>query len=57
LIVCPHKQQQLANEPPRFSMAAFCFACNASPFSKIALALVRLDYVASTIVKANHGGM
>jgi hypothetical protein len=57
LIVCPHKQQQLANEPPRLSMAAFCFACNASPFSKIALALVRLDYVASTIVKANHGGM
>jgi hypothetical protein len=31
-------------------MAALCFTCNASPFSEIALVLVRLDHVASRIV-------
>jgi hypothetical protein len=43
----PPKQQLLANEPPRFSMAAFCFTCNASLFFEIAFVVVRLDHVAS----------
>jgi len=38
------KQQRLANEPPRFSMAAFCFTCNARHHSFKSLVLVRLDY-------------
>jgi hypothetical protein len=29
----------MANEPPRFSMAAFCFTCNASPLFEIARVL------------------
>jgi len=53
----PPKQQQLANEPPRLSMAAFCFTCNASPFLEIALAFVRLDHVANGIINADHGIM
>jgi hypothetical protein len=53
----PYKQQQLANEPPRFSMAAFCFICNASPLLEIAFVLVCLDRVTSFIINANHGIM
>jgi hypothetical protein len=48
---------QLANEPPRFSMAAFCFTCNTSPIFEIARVLVRLDHIASLIVNANQGIM
>jgi hypothetical protein len=54
---CSPKQQQLANEPSRFSVAAFCFIRNASPFLEIALVRVRLDHFASVIINANHGKM